>query len=331
VRTLGRRYRLDAPLGNGGMSEVWRARDLVLARDVAVKLLAPSFAGTGGRAARARIRAEARAAARLVHPNIASVYDFRESRLRRDLLVPYIVMELVHGDTLAVRQRNDPMHWRTAVGIAAQVAAALAAAHAGGVVHRDIKPGNVLLARTGVKVVDFGIAAAVGALDEAGGELLGTPAYIAPERFAGGPATPATDVYALGILLYQCLTGALPWPVSTITELVRAHRELSPAPLPPIDGLPADVVELCEQSLRKNPDERPASLYAAVVLADAAGLAVTLPVVSVDPTPAVPDADAGAVPPAAADAVTDAMATFQPAYGREASAGEVMDIAQPGW
>jgi len=291
VRTLGRRYRLEAPLGSGGMAEVWRARDLVLGRDVAVKLLAPTFACGSARAARARIRAEARAAACLAHPNIASVYDFRESRQRPHGTVPYIVMELVHGETLAVRQQHDPMHWRTAVAIAAQVAAALAAAHACRVVHRDIKPGNVLLARSGVKVVDFGIAAAVGARDEAGDELLGTPAYVAPERFAGRPATPATDVYALGILLYQCLAGVLPWPVSSITELVRAHRELPPAPLPPIGGLPADVVELCEQCLSKDPDERPASLYAAVVLADAAGLAVTLPAVSVDPTPALPDGE----------------------------------------
>src|SRR5688572_31744564 len=161
------------------MAEVWRARDLVLGRDVAVKLLAPSF---GGRAARVRIRAEAQVAARLAHPNIAGVYDFGESRQRGRGRVPYIVMELVHGDTLAVRQQSAAMHWRTAVGISAEVAAALAAAHACGVVHRDIKPGNVMLARTGVKVVDFGIAAAVGALDEAGSELLGTPAYIAPER-----------------------------------------------------------------------------------------------------------------------------------------------------
>ena len=268
------------------MSEVWRARDLVLRRDVAVKLLAPTFARPGDRAARARIRAEARAVAGLVHPNIASVYDFRESRQRAHGSVPYIVMELVRGETLAVRQRHDRMHWRTAVAISAQVAAALAAAHACRVVHRDIKPGNVLLAHTGVKVVDFGIAAAVGALDEAGDELLGTPAYVAPERFAGRPAAPATDVYALGIVLYECLAGALPWPGLSAAELVRAHLELPPAPLPPIGGLPADVVEMCEQCLRKDPDERPTSLYAAVVLAEAAGLPVTLPAVSVDPTPA---------------------------------------------
>jgi serine/threonine-protein kinase len=316
VRTLGRRYRLEVPLGSGGMAQVWRARDLVLGRDVAVKLLAPSFGDRAARAARDRIRAEAQVAARLAHPNIAGVYDFGESRQGSHGRAPYIVMELVHGDTLAARiagQRGDPMHWRTAVGIAAQAAAALAAAHACGVVHRDIKPGNVMLARTGVKVVDFGIAAAVGALDEAGDELLGTPAYVAPERFAGRPAAPATDVYALGVMLYQCLAGTLPWPAHTITELIRAHREQPPEPLPPIDGLPADVIELCEQCLSKNPDDRPASLYAAVVLAEAAGLAVTLPtVLALDPPgptrsgdpeadiatgPMVAEPDAGAADP----------------------------------
>ena len=320
MRTLGRRYRLDAPLGSGGMAEVWRARDLVLGRDVAVKLLAPSF---GDRVARDRIRAEAQVAARLVHPNIASVYDFGESRHGRRGRVPYIVMELVRGDTLAVRQQGTPMHWHTAVGIAAQVAAALAAAHACGVVHRDIKPGNVMLARTGVKVVDFGIAAAVGALDESGDELLGTPAYVAPERFAGRPAAPATDVYALGILLYQCLAGTLPWPAYTITELVRAHRELPPTPLPPIDGLPADVIELCEQCLSKNPDDRPASLYAAVVLADAAGLSVTLPtVMAVEPVPAGARADL--------DAATGAMALDQETGALDGSDPASPDPAPPG-
>jgi serine/threonine-protein kinase len=281
VRTLGRRYRLEQELGTGGMAVVWRAHDEVLGRQVAVKLLGPSFSD---RVARQRIKAEAQVAARLAHPNVAGVYDFGESRQGRRRKVPYIVMELVHGDTLAVRQQSDPMHWRTAVGIAAEVAAALAAAHACGVVHRDIKPGNIMLARTGVKVVDFGIAAAVGALEDRGEELLGTPAYVAPERFAGRPAAPATDVYALGVLLYESLAGRLPWSAYSVTGLVTAHRELPPSPLPPIPGLPADVVELCEQCLSKDPDARPSSLYAAVVLAEAAGLAVTLPVVAVDPT-----------------------------------------------
>ena len=283
MRTLGRRYRLEKELGTGGMAVVWRAQDLVLGRQVAVKLLGPSFSG---RQSRERIRAEARVAARLAHPNVAGVYDFGESRQGRRGKVPYIVMELVHGDTLAVRQQSDTMHWRTAVGIAAEVAAALAAAHASGVVHRDVKPGNIMLARTGVKVVDFGIAAAVGELDDHGDELLGTPAYVAPERFVGRPAAPATDVYALGILLYQCLTGSLPWPAYTATDLVTAHRELPPAPLPPIPGLPDDVAELCDQCLSKDPDERPSSLYAAVVLGEAAGVAVTLPAVgSLEPSP----------------------------------------------
>jgi eukaryotic-like serine/threonine-protein kinase len=252
---------------------VWRGVDLVLNRPVAVKLLNADLAD---RLSRVRIRAEAQVAARLAHPNVASVYDFGESWRGPRSRVPYIVMELVDGTTLAARERDDQLHWRTAVGIAAEVAAALAAAHSCGVVHRDIKPGNIMLAGTGVKVVDFGIAAAVGALEEEG-ELLGTPAYVAPERLMGQPAAPATDVYALGVVLYEALTGDLPWDATTASELITAHMELPPRPMPDIEGLPPDVAELCQQCLAKEPDERPTSLYAAVVLAEAAGVRVTLP------------------------------------------------------
>jgi len=284
MRALGGRYRLDSPLGAGGMAAVWRGHDLVLGRPVAVKLLTPRLAD---RASRERIRAEAKVAARLTHPNVAGVYDFGESR-RGHRKIPYIVMELVDGPTLAERLRGGVPHWRTAVCIVAEVAAALAAAHARGVVHRDIKPGNVMLARTGVKVVDFGIAAAAGALEDKRGLLLGTPAYVAPERF-DGESLPATDVYALGVLLYQCLAGRLPWTAETATEFVTAHRELPPRPLPPVDGLATDVAELVDECLRKRPDERPSSLYAALVLAEAAGASLILPPVD--------DADAGALAP----------------------------------
>jgi serine/threonine-protein kinase len=332
VRTLGRRYRLEKELGTGGMAVVWRAQDLVLGRQVAVKLLGPSFSG---RQSRERIRAEARVAARLAHPNVAGVYDFGESRHGRRGKVPYIVMELVHGETLAVRQQSDTMHWRTAVGIAAEVAAALAAAHASGVVHRDVKPGNIMLARTGVKVVDFGIAAAVGELDDHGDELLGTPAYVAPERFVGRPAAPATDVYALGVLLYQCLTGTLPWPACTANDLVTAHRELPPAPLPPIPGLPDDVAELCEQCLSKDPDERPSSLYAAVVLGEAAGVAVTLPAVgSLEAAPLLEPASrpahaATSRPAHAATSRPAHAATSRPAHAATPAVADAGDATRP--
>jgi hypothetical protein len=287
------------------MAVVWRAYDLVLGRPVAVKLLTPSLSDPESRE---RIRAEAKMAARLGHPNIASVYDFGESWRGPRTRVPYLVMELVDGQTLATRLHGEVPHWRTAVRIAAEVAAALATAHASGIVHRDVKPANIMLARTGVKVVDFGIAAATGALEDSQGLLLGTPAYVAPERIAGEPAVPATDVYALGVVLYQSLTGDLPWPVNSASEVIAAHRQLPPTPLPPIEGLPTDVAELCLQCLGKRPEDRPTSLYAALVLAESAGIAVALPPVD-ELRAALPPTSAPDAPTAAAGADAGSLVT----------------------
>src|SRR6266545_717429 len=180
------------------MSVVWRGYDEVLGRPVAVKLLAPKLATDPD--LRGRVHREARAAARLSHPHITNVYDYGEAADG----TPYVVMELVQGQSLAQRIAAGPLPWRSAVRVAAQVASALAAAHAQGLVHRDVTPANVMLSRTGVKVVDFGIAAAVGERDRA---VLGTPSYLAPEQRAGGPAQAATDVYALGLLLHHAATG----------------------------------------------------------------------------------------------------------------------------
>ena len=259
---LGGRYRLVERLGAGGMSVVWRGYDEVLGRQVAVKVLAARLAG--GRAFRHRIRTEAQAAARLLHPNITNVYDYGEEDA-----VPYVVMELVDGQSLAERLgRDEALPWPEAVTACRQVADALAAAHARGVVHRDVTPGNVMLTATGAKVVDFGISALVGDRDiDADGSLLGTPAYLAPERLDGGQVSAAADVYALGLLLYRCLAGALPWPASSRTEILRAHLYQEPQPLPPVDGLPAEVVTLTERCLAKVPADRPTSAEVAATLA----------------------------------------------------------------
>src|SRR5689334_16527034 len=146
---LAGRYRLVERLGAGGMSVVWRGYDEVLGRPVAVKVLAAELVSDAE--LRGRVRREARAAARLSHPNITNVYDYGE----RDDGTPYVVMELVDGQSLAQRMASGPLPWRTAVRVAAQVASALAAAHAQGLVHRDVTPANVMLSRSGVKVVDF--------------------------------------------------------------------------------------------------------------------------------------------------------------------------------
>ena len=190
------------------MGEVWRATDLVLDRPVAVKLL--RFGYAAGRIELARFRAEARHAGSLSHPGIAQIYDYHEAD---SPIAPYLVMELVDGPSLARLLDKGPVDPARTMDLIAQAARALQAAHTAGLVHRDIKPGNLLVSRNGqVKVTDFGIAHATGSAPlTRPGTLMGTPAYLAPEQVAGAHATPATDLYALGIVAYQCLTGRLPF------------------------------------------------------------------------------------------------------------------------
>ncbi|GHJ14968.1 hypothetical protein TPA0908_29630 [Micromonospora sp. AKA38] len=277
MQLLGERYRLVEQLGAGGMSVVWRGYDEVLGRQVAVKVLASRLASD--KAFRHRIRVEAQAAARLCHPNITNVYDYGES-VQVGLTVPYVVMELVDGGPLSSRLgRDGQLPWREALTIGAEVASALATAHARGVVHRDVTPGNVMLTATGVKVVDFGISALVGESDKGpDGALLGTPAYLAPERLDNGHVSPATDIYAVGLLLYRMLTGRLPWQASTTTEMLRAHMYHDPDPMPPVPGLPGQVTELVQRCLAKRPEDRPPTAEVARTLAEAVGIASIVPV-----------------------------------------------------
>ncbi|MGW4944232.1 serine/threonine-protein kinase [Actinoplanes sp. NPDC004185] len=273
AQLLGGRYALLDEIGVGGMAVVWRARDEVLGRPVAVKLLAGKHAGEPD--ARDRIRAEARAAAALSHPNIAQVYDYGEAR-ENGASMPYVVMELVRGGTLQDRMDAGPMSPRFAMRVAAEVAAALAAAHADGLVHRDIKPANVMLTETGAKVVDFGIAAAInpaGTGDEEF-EVLGTPAYLAPERLIGDGVEPASDVYALGVLLYRMLSGHSPWSADTTTQMLNAHVYIDPEPLPVSPGVPDYITALCNRCLSKDTTQRPSAREAAALLAQGAGLRV---------------------------------------------------------
>jgi serine/threonine-protein kinase len=268
-RLIGGRYRLGDRLGAGGMSVVWQARDEVLDRDVAVKVLAPALAENPELLR--RIHAEARAAAGLRHPNVVAVYDYGETD-DHGRIVPYIVMELVTGRSMTELLSGGPLPWRLAVLIGAQVAAALASAHAHGIVHRDVKPANVMVTAAGVKLVDFGISATVGDADMSEGQLLGTPAYLAPERLDGGHVRPATDVYALGLLLYLGMAGRLPWEASTATQMLKAHRYREPPPLPDVPDLPPEAAELCHRCLAKRPDDRPTAATAAETLGTIAGL-----------------------------------------------------------
>ncbi|GIE96203.1 serine/threonine-protein kinase [Paractinoplanes rishiriensis] len=287
LRIAGR-YRLVEKLGTGGMSVIWRGYDETLGRSVAVKVLSPRHADD--RTFRDRLRQEALAAARLNHPHITGIFDFGESPLNERLTVPFVVMELNDGESVAARLgRQGPLPWRAAVTVAAEVASALATAHARGLVHRDVTPSNVMLTGAGAKVVDFGISAIVGQRDAApDGSLLGTPAYLAPERLAGAQVSAATDVYAMGLLLYRMLTARLPWPAETTAEALRAHLYADPDPLPDLDGLPAAVAEMCLACLAKNPDDRPGAAEAAHALGAAVGVQPVIPPLRERPDDAPP-------------------------------------------
>jgi eukaryotic-like serine/threonine-protein kinase len=268
-RLIAGRYRLRERLGQGGMSVVWRAEDDVLGREVAVKVLSADLADDPE--LRRQIRSEARSVARLRHTNVVGVYDYGEFDDAGRTL-SYVVMELVDGRTLADMLTGGRLPWKVAVLVGAQVAAALAAAHAEGIVHRDVKPANVMVGSAGVKLVDFGISAAVGALDGRGGLLLGTPAYLAPERIEGGPVRPSTDVYALGLMLYLALAGQMPWQTKTVTETLKAHMYAKPAPLPSIPGLPSAVARIVLRCLAKRAADRPSSIELAEALGEVVGL-----------------------------------------------------------
>jgi serine/threonine-protein kinase len=247
------RYRLENRIAAGGMGEVWRAVDQVLGRPVAVKLLRGEYAGHAETLA--RFAAEARHAASVSHPGIAQVYDYGETG-RQGL--PYLVMELVDGPSLAGMLTRGPLEPAQAIEVVSQAAAGLAAAHGAGLVHRDVKPANLLVSSDGtVKITDFGIAHAAGSAPiTRAGVLMGTPAYLAPERTMGRPATPASDLYSLGVAAYECLTGMPPF-TGTAMEIALAHQHSPLPPLPP--NVPAEAAALIDELTAKHPAARPAS------------------------------------------------------------------------
>ncbi|MET7705288.1 protein kinase [Micromonospora sp. NPDC005413] len=266
-RLLARRYRLLDQIGAGGMSVIWRARDEVLDRVVALKVLAPSLAADAR--FRGMVREEARAAAQLVHPHVTSVHDYGETVAPDGSITSFVVMELLSGEELELRLTEGPLPWTEAVEVGAQVADALAAAHRLGIVHRDITPANVMMTGTGVKVLDFGIATRIGAPDEdEDGETFGTPAYVAPERLDGAPAQPSTDVYSLGVLLHEALTGRVPYPADTWEQLSAALASGPPPTLAELPELPPPVVQICLRSLARNPADRPTARQVATALRD---------------------------------------------------------------
>jgi serine/threonine protein kinase len=254
---LAGRYRLVHRLACGGMGQVWRAADEVLGRPVAVKLLSSEFAED--RAFLDRFRTEARRTAALSHPGIASVFDYGE--IEEPNRTAYLVMELVEGAPLsAVLAREGRLDPERVLDVVAQAALALGAAHQAGVVHRDVKPSNLLIRRDGVvKVTDFGIARTIGEAPRTEiGLVVGTAAYLSPEQVACRPVTPASDVYALGVVAYECLAGRRPFTGEHPVALALAHQRHRPPLLPP--DVPAPVRALVEQAMAKDARTRPAAV-----------------------------------------------------------------------
>ncbi|MET9760783.1 serine/threonine-protein kinase [Streptomyces sp. NPDC006372] len=298
---LAGRYRLDTEIGRGGMGEVWRAYDQMLARAVAVKLLLPQ--DTDATAA-SRFRLEAQTAGRLNHPNLVGVLDFGEHDNRL-----FLVMELVDGDSLSgVLAASGALPAERVATLGAQAAAGLAAAHQQGIVHRDIKPANLLLDAHGtLKIGDFGIARFLddpGAALTATGQIVGTGLYLAPERALGKPAGPPSDMYSLGCVLYQLLSGRPPFQADTAVALL--HQHLDNAPVPPrelgVNGLPPAFESYLLALLAKQPEDRPTAQQTAEWFAGGAwrGLPEPLPEAAFP----VPSAEPG--PRAAADPGTPA-------------------------
>jgi serine/threonine protein kinase len=256
---LGSRYVLLDVIGVGGMSTVWRGRDEVLGREVAVKVLSPQYAADA--AFRARFVREARHAAALSHPRLVTVFDCGV-----DGTTPFIVMELVAGRTLRqVLDMAGPLPPEDAVAIAAAVCEGLEAAHAIGLVHRDIKPANIVLSGGEVKVLDFGIARLEGTAGSTGTRaVLGTAAYLSPEQASGRQAGAQADLYGLGCVLFEMLTGTPPFTADS--ELGVAYRQVHDDPGPPSarrPGLPAQLDWITSRLMAKNPASRPPGAAAA--------------------------------------------------------------------
>jgi len=266
--TLDEKYRLEERLGVGGMGTVYRARHLLIDRPVAIKVLNRLF--VEDEAARTRFRREARAAGRLQHPNAVTVTDFGESE---DGYV-YLVMELLEGRTLRdVLAKEAPLDVARSVALMLQISAAVAAAHEAGIIHRDLKPANIFVVQhtevpAVVKVLDFGIAKlAAELLDEEDaltltqvGAMIGTPRYMSPEQCDGLDLTPAADVYSLGCILYEMLTGTVPF--SGATPLAIAVRQTSEIPRSPRDfnlSIPPALEQVVLHTLEKRPEDRPAN------------------------------------------------------------------------
>lgn len=249
----GKRYRLVDRIAIGGMGEVWRAHDEVILRDVAIKILKPEYMGDPGFLERFRV--EARHAARVDHEGIADVYDYGEGSGSA-----YLVMELVAGESLArIIEKRIRLSEVEVLSIVEQTARALHAAHQDGLVHRDVKPGNLLVTPSGkVKITDFGIARVADQVAlTATGQVMGTVQYLSPEQATGKPATPSTDIYSLGVVAYEALTGRRPFTGES--QMIIAMAQINDKPPAMDEDIDSRVQDLILACLAKKPGQRPGS------------------------------------------------------------------------
>src|SRR5687767_3228018 len=260
------RYSIVERLGRGGMGTVYRARDIRLDRDVALKFLYPSVTGDDDEGT--RLLAEARAVAALQHPNICVVHEIGETPEGQQ----FIAMALCEGDTLKERLAAGPMAPDQAVAIAAQVARALAAAHLHNIIHRDVKPGNIVIAPDGTaKLLDFGLAKASDVSVTSPGSTPGTIAYMSPEQVRGEPVDQRSDLWSLGVVMYEMLAGRRPFRGGSDRVILQAVLHEEPEPLRNVRAsVPSHLTAVVERLLRKNREERYAG--ASEVLEDLAGL-----------------------------------------------------------
>ncbi|WP_222871641.1 serine/threonine-protein kinase [Nonomuraea sp. PA05] len=316
--SLNERYVLGTRIGGGGMGEVWRADDTVLGRTVAVKVLMPALSEDPTFAQ--RFQNEARAMATLTHPGVVDVYDYGISDVdgRR---VSFLVMEHIQGESLdRALRRGGPLGVAATMKLVAEVADALTAAHAQGIVHRDVKPANLMVKPDGsVVLTDFGIAhsASAGQLT-ATGTMLCSAGYCAPEMATSNEVTPAVDLYALGVVAYECLSGHLPFQGDTPIQIIFKHLN-APAPRLP-DDIPAGVRQVVERALEKAPEGR---WQTAPQMAEAARAALTSPAAGAyDPSAATdPSASIGAMAGGAVSGPADGFAAAGTGGGASGSQG----------